>query len=150
MAAIQGTQKQSNHLALVVVIIVIIIVLLVLPELEDLRSADSQSEIGELLSGVPMSNHAKTGHIGQPYNSNTIKTTFEKGGCKRVRAWVCLTPFEQCRIMCEIRTNVWAALVCSLDNCSLTMVVTGYQGSLDYWMRSNISDSCTEMSLSAR
>ena len=96
--------------------------------------------VTELITELPLSEHAVTGHVGQP-NAESISRRIDQGNCDRVGAYVC--PLEKTvKVLCEVDGCTEAVIIgienpgsflLTLEDPHLTVLVTGYKARCSYW-----------------
>lgn len=122
---------------LVMVGIVIVLALALLaagPMIANLQAALPDQagtiELPDTWADVPLSYHAQEAHAGQLYNARTIPGMIDQGKCIKITASYC--PDGSVHLVCEVEPEVWVGLLWGVDS---KLIITGFQGSFQYWRK---------------
>lgn len=88
--------------------------------------------IPEVLSDLPLTNHAASKHAEDHYNALNLPKMWDEDRC--IRKSVSYCPKEQnIKAMCEIHPDFWGGIIIGLKDPEHPVIVTAYPGPEEYW-----------------
>ncbi len=112
--------KSLAILALLAALIAATVVLIAAPRVTDLPS-------------LPRTGHAEDAHDGQKWDSASITTTMSNGGCGPVDIYLCSAE-DTVVYVCKSPSNPKSLLGLRVGATN-QQVITGFSGSISYWMK---------------